>query len=308
MKFVPISEALFDKPPANINQNELVNQVLTTLKNRSNLDDIEIELLRALQRLAQKGRFKIKIYEAGSDDENEYTYGYFSAFENCIYLIANKKDFQTKWLGLAVDYDNFSNESFDHFISTALHELMHYTCSNAYESYNKIWRKTFRSFLWSVFDNICNNYFFDFVSKDVYDNVTNKAFISSPDFKRAFDAYYNSLSINMRFRSSSFIKRYNDLLSTLYSKHNFRYARFFDNILVNVHKLAIGEFTPTSLKIYQCIGEAYSAIEPSLKNVKINNLFYQEMYEFSEISCVLSTYYKNAPKHRNSIIETLKLI
>ena len=308
LKFLPLSETLFNKPPNSLNQQILITQLLNALKNKPNLDEVEMELLRALQRLALKDRLRIKIYDDDYETNAGRTYGYFSPFQNCIYLMAAKTDFQTKWLGLATNYDLINDNSFEHFTLTILHELIHYVCSNSYESYCKLWKDTIKNFLWIVFNNICDSYFFDFVSKDVYNNISSKDFINSNNFKKAFDTYYNSLSINMKFRSSSFTKRYNDLLSTLYSKHNFAYARFFDNVLINVHKLATGDFTKTSVGVYNCIKDAYPMLVPDLQNVKINNLFYQELYEFSEISCVLATYYKYAPKYKQLIIETLDLV
>ena len=294
-------------------EDKLIVQILNSLSNRLNDNDIIMtELLRTLTNLHNKDQFHIMLIDRNNpndkDSDLSNAYGYFSAYENNIYLVTDKSNFERKWLGLMTNYDTFKSNDISLFISTCLHELMHYACTNYFNSYVKIWRETIRSFIWNVFNNVRSNYFYDFVDNDVFNNITSKNFINSSGFKDAFDAYYNSLIINIKFRLKSLTKRYNDVLSTLYSKHDYKYARFFDNILVNAIKLQEGNISKTALKLYGSIYKAYIDIEPTLSNVKINNYFYQELLDFSEISCVLANYYKYAPKHIMHIKKTLALI
>ena len=159
-----------------------------------------------------------------------------------------------------------------------------------------------------MLSNVVKFYFSDFVDPDVFKAVSSAQFIESVPFRKAYDTYYNSLLINIRFRYKSLVKRYNDVLSTLYSKHPFEYARFFDNILINTLKLQNGDFSDVSIALYRCIQKAYIDMEPELASVKMNELFYQEMLDFSEIACVFANHYKHSRKYSKLVLDTLQLI
>ena len=289
-------------------EKDLINQFLDYINNKEEKDFVESSLVNILYSLNAKDILNIKVVDRDIKSDLSSAYGYYSAYENKIYLVVDKSNFNTKWFGLKTDYNNFYKNDLSKFVKTMIHELMHYACSNYYNDYIKIWNSTFKQFIYDVLSNVLRFYFSDFVSTEVFKTISSDAFIKDPNFKRAFDTYYNSLLINIRFRYKSLIKRYNDVLSTLYSKHSFEYARFFDNILINAIKLQSGDFSDVPLKLYRCINKAYIDLESNFSNIKMSELFYQELLDFSEISCVLANYYKYTTKYSKMILDTLELI
>ena len=286
----------------------LLEQILNSLQEKPNKTEIEEVLINLLYSLKDRSILKLKFVNRNEKSDISNAYGYYSSYENLIYLVLDKSNFDTKWFGLKTDYTKIVTSNFDHLIQTLLHELIHYTCSNYYQGFIQLWNDTFKSFLYYTFKNLVNFYFSDFVSIEVFKSMSPKTFIDNIDFKKTFDTYYNSLLINIKFRYKSFIKKYNDILSTLYSKYNFQYARFFDNVLINAIKLQNGDYSDTPLKLFNCIKKAYRDLEPSLNNINMHVLHYQEILDFSEIACVLSTYYKYSPTYSKLILKTLQLI
>ena len=303
----PISEAnILDKESERI----LINNFLNSLENKITDNEIEKELLRTLRSLNSRDQFRIRFVNNtdSRDDDLVGAYGYYSSFDNTICLIADYKYFETKWFGLKTDYSTFKDEYMNHFLTTCLHELMHYASTNIAENFLKIWRPTMYTFIYNVFQNLCQLSFYNFVDKDVFKSMNYKKFMETNEFKKAFDIYFKSVIINIRFRMKSLVKRYNDILSTLYSKHNFQYARFFDNVFINAIKLSEHRFTKASTDLFNSIRLSYNVIEPTFSDIKMNSLFYQEILDFSEIPCMLSTYYEYVSRNVNNIISTLKLI
>lgn len=273
-------------------------------------DPIYKQLYTSLVSLYHRGCFKLHFMDRNAEKDNlmRYTYGYYSAYENAIYLVVDKNNFETKWLGLATDYDNFTEKSIKSFVVTCVHELMHYCCNNYNESFVKIWRQTIYTHIWNTFKNLIDSSFYDFVDPISAHNISAEQFFNDPNYKKAFDTYFNSIMINIKFRLHSLTKRYNDILSTLYSKHPFLFARFFDNVLVCGIKLHEGIFTSVTMKIYYALQKAYYDVNPQFRNIKMYSLFYQEMFDFSEIACIFATYAKYAPKQQHLVIKTLELI
>ena len=291
-------------------EKQLLSQFLDYLDKKEKNNKIEELLVKILNKLYVSNKFHLQLIDRNDPKTQEISkaYGYYSAYENNIYLIIDKSNFNKKWFGFQIDYNILNNIKFDIFIDTCVHELMHYACTNYYIQFIKLWRPTFRQYIWNVFYNIINFYFSDFVDNNIFANTTPKQFMENPAFKKAYDVYFNSLIINIRFKLSSLSKRYNDVLSTLYSQQPFEYARFFDNVLINAIKLQNGTYSDTAIKLYNCIHKAYIDIEPNLKDVRMSELFYQEILDFSEIACVLASYYKYNIDHINLIEETLNLI
>ena len=291
-------------------EKQLLSQFLTYFNQKEKENPVEELVINILNKLFENNKFHLQFINRDDPKEKDISkaYGYYSAYENNIYLIIDKSNFQTRWFGFQTDFSTLNNIKFDIFINTCVHELMHYACTNYYIQFIKIWRSTFRQFIWYVFNNVISYYFSDFVSDDIFANTTPKKFIENLAFKKAYDVYFNSLIINIRFKLSSLSKRYNDVLSTLYSQQPFEYARFFDNALINAIKLQNGTYSNAALKLYNCIHKAYIDLEPNLKNVKMNELFYQEILDFSEIACVLASYYNENINSLGLIEETLRLI
>nr|DAE84980.1 MAG TPA: hypothetical protein [Caudoviricetes sp.] len=289
-----------------------IDMFMDKLKNeaaRTN-DPIYKQLYIALDNLYNRGQFKIHFIDANKDSDRmiKYTYGYYSAFKNSIYLVVDKDNFESKWFGVATDYDNFTEKSIKSFVVTCTHELMHYCSNTYYESFVKIWRQTMYTHIWNVFKHIIDRDFYEFVDPISAHNFSQKDFLESADYKATFDAYFNSIMINIKFRLQSLNKRYNDILSTLYSKQKFMYARFFDNVLVSTIKLHEGVFNDTSMKIYHAIQSAYYDMAPSFRNIKMYSMFYQELFDFSEVACIFATYAKWAPDQMKLVLKTLQLI
>lgn len=294
--------------PKSVSEKDIISKILGVLE-KSAGSDIEEGLVKSLSRLNDRDQFHVQLIDRSSPRNRElrYAYGYYSAYDNNIYLVTDETNFGKKWFGLASDFSEIRIDEMHNFASTCLHELMHYACTNFFEAFNKIWRNTIKSYAWALFQGIVNTAFFDFADRSVFSSVGSREFLMSPDFRRAFDAYYTSVTINTRFRLKSITKRYSDILSTLYSKHSFAYARFFDNILVNAIKLQEGNFSKASMKLYSCLRNTYYVIEPSLADVKIKSLHYQEIFDFSEIVCVLATHYDKLVKNKGNILDTLSL-
>lgn len=293
-----------------IQEKQLLSQFLDYLNKKEKNNKIEELLVKVLNKLFENDKFHLQLIDRNDPKIQEISkaYGYYSAYENNIYLIIDKSNFDKKWFGFQINYNVLNNIKFDVFTNTCVHELMHYACTNYYIQFIKLWRATFRQYIWDVFYNIINFYFSDFVDDNIFTNTTPKNFMEDPAFKKAYDVYFNSLIINIRFKLSSLSKRYNDVLSTLYSQQPFEYARFFDNVLINAIKLQNGTYSDTAIKLYNCIHKAYIDIEPNLKDVRMTELFYQEILDFSEIACVLASYYNYNINHINLIEETLSLI
>lgn len=292
-------------------ESSLLNQLLDSLRNKATKDNIEEILVNILYSLKDKGVLKLKFVNRNSSSKESFNtrvYGFYSPFDNVIYLCLDDSNFDTKWFGMVSDYSKIIEKDYDRLLLTLLHELIHYTCVNRYLTFIKIWNDIFKKFLWAVFDNIAKYYFGDFVEIETFKNMTSSSFINSIDFKKSFDTYYNSQLINIRFRYKSHIKLYNDVLSTLYSKQKFEYARFFDNVLINALKLQREEFSNTPLEVFKCIRKAYTDIEPLMMDVKINSLHYQELFNFSEISCIMANNYRHSPLFTKLILNTLKSI
>lgn len=291
-------------------EKHILNQFLTFLQSKEDKDPVELELVRVLTILNERGRFHLQLIDRSNVKSRDLSaaYGYYSAYENIVYLVVDKSNFESKWLGLATNFNMLQDDSIRMFVSTCIHELIHYTCTNHYQDFIMIWNSTFRQHLWNIFSNIVNFCYQDFVEPETFQSTTQQAFLESTNFRKAFDTYYNSLLINIKFRYKSIVKRYNDILSTLYSKHPFEYARFFDNILISTIKLQNGDYSDLAIKLYRCIHKAYIDMEPELASVKMNELFYQEMLDFSEISCVFANHYKNSKKYSKLVLDTLKLI
>ena len=288
-----------------------INMFMRKLKEeviRTN-DPIYKQLYIALDNLYNKNQFKIHfVTNNDSDRMIKYTYGYYSAYENSIYLVVDKDNFESKWFGVATDYDNFTEKSIRSFVITCTHELMHYCSNTYYEAFIKIWRQTMYTHIWDVFKNIIDRDYYEFMDPISAHNISQKEFINNPSYKATFDAYFNSIMINIRFRLQSLNKRYNDILSTLYSRQKFMYARFFDNVLVSGIKLHEGVFNNTTMKIYHAIQSAYYNMSPMFRNIKMYSMFYQELFDFSEVACIFATYSKWAPDQAKLVLKTLQLI
>lgn len=291
--------------PDNGKIKDLILDSLHDLSNRAN-NELYSKIVNCLMRLNYRDKFKIT-FNSKLDDEIS-TYGYYSAYDNTMHLIVNKNDFGRKWFGLITDYDAINTKSIDAFMSTCAHELMHFCCTNYYEKYIAIWKDTMYKHLWTTYNILVNTALYSYIDNNNYSDITPKKFLEDPLFKKTFDAYFNSLLINVQFRLRTFIKRYNDILSTMYSKFPFKYARFFDNVIISGSKLPEGIFKHNTIALYKAIKEAYYILEPELKNVKINSLFYQEVLDLSEISCIFATYYQYAPKYQKMVYNTLSLI
>lgn len=287
----------------------ILQQFLTYLDQKNDKDQIETIIVRILNILFSRNRFRLQLIDRSDPQYNDLSraYGYYSAYENIIYLIMDKSNFTNE------KYTKLNNRDLTLFIETCIHELIHYTCTNYYLGFIKIWDSIFRQHTYHIFSNVVNLYFNDFIDNDTLVDsndkvITPDSFLKNINFNKAYYSYYNSLLINIRFRYKSLIKRYNDVLSTLYSKQDFIYARFFDNVLINTIKLQNGDFSDTSIKLYRCIQKAYIDMEPKLLNEMNHELFYQELLDFSEIACVFSNHYKVSTKFEKLIAETLKLI
>lgn len=287
----------------------LLNQFLQLLSENISGDNIATLLYNILLNLNERGQFHLQLVDR-DDKTNDMSdaYGYYSAYENNIYLVVDKTNFASKWFGLATDYDTLNSVDLTRFKKTCVHEMMHYCCTNYYQAFLKIWYQPIRTYIWNVFTYLVENYFYDFVDRDTFNKYTPKQFLAHPNFKKGYETYYNSISINMRFRLKSSAKRYNDVLSNLYSKQDFLFARFIDNILVGAMKLREHMFNEQSFKIYIALKNSYIKMEPTLANIKMNIGFCQELLDFSEIPCVFATFYDSCPLHSKYIEETLKLI
>ena len=291
-------------------ERKLLAQFLDYFNKKEKNNKIEELVINILNKLFENNKFHLQLIDRNDPKEKDISkaYGFYSAYENNIYIIIDKSNFEKKWFGFQIDYNTLNNIKFDIFINTCVHELMHYACTNYYIQFIKIWRSLFRQYVWNVFSNVINYYFSDFVDSNTFTNIAPKKFIENISFKKAYDVYFNSLIINIRFKLSSLSKRYNDVLSTLYSQQPFEYARFFDNVLINAIKLQNGTYSDSAIKLYNCIHKAYIDIEPVLKDIKMNELFYQEILDFSEIACVLASYYNYNINHIGLIENTLNLI
>lgn len=270
-----------------------------------------LPLIKVLKVLADRNLFHIKIVDRNNKDEKlSATYGYYSSFENDINLVLDSRAFQTKWFGMQPDYNviNVSEESLARFIYTSTHELMHFVCSNRFISYLNIWRNSFKEYINTFFNNIITYNFYDYLDSQSLHKFNQKKFMGSNVYKETVNKYINSITINMKFRLKSTLKRYNDIMSTLYSHTDFEYARFIDNILISALKLQDGIYNSYSYTIYNNLKNTYYQLEPTLKNTKMTSLCYQELFDFSEISCVYAGYYKYCPNHQEQIIRSLELI
>ena len=282
-------------------QNIIIQQFLDYLKNKPDKDSIELTIIKILDLLHSKQRFKLQLIDREDPTNKDLmrAFGYYSAYENNLYIVLDKSNF------IGSGYNKLQNKDLSIFLETCIHEVLHYISTNYYINYIAIWDPTFRSFIWRVLVNIIELYYEDFVEDD---DISKDAFLSDPRFGYAYKAYYNCILINLRFRYKSLIKRYNDCLSTLYSKQSFEYARFFDNVLINTIKLQQADFSDCAVKLYRCIQKAYIDLEPALANHVNSELFYQELLDFSEISCIFANHYKLSSKFTKLIQDTLNLV
>lgn len=289
----------------------IINSYLKEIQHRVDKFAPNIKLIKILQNLHQYNQLHIKIVDRDDPSEKlRNSYGYYSSYDNDIHLVLDKRFFKSGMFGLSTDYNNINIDDISvlRVIYTCIHELMHFTCNNRYTQYNDIWKEPFKKFITYFFNGIINNNFYDYLDASVINKYTPATFMKNPMFKEAFNRYYNSILINMQFRIKSTLKRYNDIMSTLYSKSDFEYARFFDNILVNALKLQEGVYTTQSYNIYNTLKNTYYLMEPTLKGAKLNSLHYQELFDLSEISCIFAAYYRFAPKYNKYVDKTLALL
>ena len=89
-------------------ETKLLTQFLQYLGTKANKDDIEKELVKILNLLNERGRFHLQLVDR-KDQKNRdlaIAYGYYSAYENTIYLVLDKSNFESKWLGLITDFNS----------------------------------------------------------------------------------------------------------------------------------------------------------------------------------------------------------
>ena len=293
---------------------DLVQKFLSSFSGKiESSDEITTILYKVLVNLFNKNQLHMQFINRNNISNNimNLAYGYYNSYENNIYIMVDKDTFESKWLGLATDYSTIKDVHINAFITTCLHELIHFICTNYFNSFMSVWKSVFHRHIWYIFTYLINNNFYGFVDKETFKNISPKSFIEDPNFKKAFDQYFNSISVNMRFKIRSDTKRYNDILSTLYSKQNFKFGRFVDNVLINAMRIKDQSFGKTSTLLYQAIAYAYISLEPNLNNnlKELNKiLFWQELFDFSEIACVFATIYKYCPIHSKHVKETLLLV
>lgn len=270
-----------------------------------------LSLGEALHKLDKIGRLEVVEADPREDKQVGKIMGYYSSYTNTVHVVIRKEDFDKKWFGLFTDYDNFNKESVVKIFYIFLHELCHYTAHNQTLGYRRVWNSPQKLLLQQVMIELITEYGDLFMPEGLNGKIRLKTLLDDPGFNRAFSVYYESIRRSDMIRIVNLQNLYSITSDNMYKAVAFKWARFFENVMIAAMEISYGEPTSASKALYKALRNGYLSFWPGLReSTRFNSLFYQEVLYPSEISCIVvgSGEHVRDRKIKDMALKTLALI